>query len=200
MKGNFRSFTFGTGKTYRSHPKDLFVAIEIENPTPHVQNLTFFGIHEMYWKKEETGLKIRSIIGDELFNNPDLTELFNLCSLNPLMVRGFVFNTSMLYDMFKGKNFSILQCNAYGESSHNHFFLLNHWNKDGRNPQSAIVDASMCLDISLNLKLTTIAPGERIVMFLDTSGKKSEDALESMIIHANSIYNKEKTRKILLII
>jgi len=183
----------------RPREKELFLAIEIENPTPDVKDLTFLGIRNAYYNnKEGEGLKMRSIIGDELSDSP--SQFFNHCSLNPLMIMGFIFNTSMLYDMFKGKDFNILQCNAYGEERLNTFNLEKYWNKSGKNPQSAIVEASMCLDISMNLKITRIQPGERIVMFLDTNGRKSEDTLESMIIHANSIYNREKTRKILLII
>lgn len=199
MTDTFGGYTFGRGKTSRSSRHELFLALEIENPTPEVKDLSFFGIRRRHYQETgPTGLKVRSIIGDKLYDNPDLTEFFDLCSLHPINIRGYVFNTSMLYDMFKGKHFHVNEVNAYGTTTYQSVRLLDYWTE--RTPQSVIVDSDWCLDISINLKLTCIQPGERIVLFFDTSGRKSEGALEAMIIHANSIYNKEKTRKILLII
>ena len=62
-----------------------------------------------------------------------------------------------------------------------------------------MLNKSFHLDMTIKLKQTNIQPGERLVLFFDTDGRLTPEALEGMIAKANKIYNKEKTKKIFLI-
>ena len=189
----------------RNHKAAAFIAIEITNNSPEPQDLTMLGIERR--PVRNASLKVRSIIGDQIDEEPELPKLFDLISYTPIIVKGLLFNTSMLFDMFKGKEFYFHVTDHFGQQRINPIKLSDYYQgasqengtKAISSAQSLMLNKSFHLDMTIKLKQTNIQPGERLVLFFDTDGRLTPEALEGMIAKANKIYNKEKTKKIFLV-
>ena len=174
-----------------------FLAIEITNPLMDSQDLRFLG--QSNWLRQNDKLKIRSIIGDELCDDPNLKKLGHHIMSSPILINGVCFNTSCLNDIFKEKIFTCTNVDCYGNTSMNPYNLSRYYNPKSENHQSLNIDMTIYLDANHEFMQTKIQPFERLVIFFNTHRGKKQQAIESMIEHANKIYDREKNRNLMLI-
>jgi len=188
----------GYGKTFRTFNevnRNIFIAIEITNNSPEVQDLEFLGLYHRH--RHNTALQLRSIVGEKLSDDWELRDIIDLQCFRALRHQAVVFNTSMLYDMFKDKIFTHKHVSHRGSQSYMPFDLQDYYRQ---HPYGQTVEVYSIAEISAGTSFhqSHIQPGERLVIFFVPTNHQRHDYLQALIDKANRIFTRDKKRKILL--
>jgi hypothetical protein len=181
---------------YYTHKKSI-IGIEITNNSPETKNIRFLGLQHRHFRDKSISLK--NIFDDTLFDDGELTMLINwIQSVGAIRVMMTSFNTSLSYRGFGDKCFSIKN-ERNGASMMCPFHLTNYRDPQQLNQHAVSIPSVYVLDFFTELSQTEIEAGERLVIIFHLNPRE-RDSLDTVIAEADKVFNKEKKRKILLII
>lgn len=179
----------------RDYNKMPLMGLEIINNTAETQSLKFFShLHRHHMAR--TPLSVRSILGDNVYEDKDLSLLTGfIFDYHSLRIFATVFNTSLLYGAFKGKRFQVTAHQTWN-GTHNASFPVSDFVKKD-NPTTAEIVECFMVNFTTELEQTNIEAGERLLILFDL-GNRNIGGTNEMIEKANMLYGAEKRRKILL--
>lgn len=170
------------------------MGLEITNNTPEAQSLKFFSeLHRHHMHK--TNLSVRSILGDNVYEDRDLSLLTGfIFDYHHLQIFATIFNTSLLYGGFKGKTFRVTN-EGYRGSERMQFDVSEHVKEN--HPTASEIESMFTIGFRTELEQTGIEPGERLLILFDMGNRNFRGA-NDITEKANTLFGAEKRRKILL--
>lgn len=172
------------------------MGVEIINNDAESKDLKFLGM-EHRWHMHRSGLSVRSILGDVIYEDSNMSILIDyLFQKRNTQVFSIIFHTSLLYGAFNGKSFQI-SSQEYGGKRQDNFHLSKYVNKI--DSTKAEIETMFYADFRTHVEQTKIEPGERLMILFDL-GSRQFHGMEDMIEKANKLYGADKRRKILLTI
>lgn len=172
------------------------MGLEIINNTPEVQSLKFFSeLHRHHMHK--TNLSVRSILGDTIYEDKDLSLLTHfIFDYRHLRIFATIFNTSLLYGSFKGKQFHVTE-ERYLNQERIELDLSKYVNE--ANPMVAEIESMFTIGFRTELEQTGIEAGERLLILFDLGNRNFSGSCD-MVDKANHLFGAEKRKKILLML
>ena len=200
-----------------THERSQF-GIEITNNTSERQSLNFLGMYHRH-KFDKNKLQVKTIAGDTLFDDTDMIMLSNwIQSVGIVNIGMTVFQTSLLYGSFNGKQFGIKSHDAFGNIGQRNLALSRYRQQHEFKTNITQIHEVYIIAWQTELSMTNIEPGEIliIVFFINmvrrrqvldmtpqwehTNMRQEEANVDILLRDMEKKFGADKRKKLLLLI